>query len=50
MSKIKEVIFISPMYNAQPHLKELIESLKEQSNPNWRHIIVDDMSDRDWER
>jgi len=44
MSLIKEVVFISPMYNAKPHLKDLIESLKEQSNPNWRHIIIDDMS------
>ena len=50
MSLIKEVVFISPMYNAKPHLAELVESLQEQSNPNWRHIIVDDMStDGSWE-
>jgi len=44
MSLIKEVVFISPMYNAKPHLKDLFESLIEQNNPNWRLILIDDMS------
>jgi len=44
---MKEVIFICPMYNAKPHLKELIESLQEQTNKNWRYIIIDDMSTDD---
>ena len=44
MSLVKKVVFISPMYNAKTHLKDLIESLKEQTNKNWKHIIVDDMS------
>lgn len=50
MSKIKEVIFISPMYNAKSHLKDLTDSLIEQSNPNWKHIMIDDMStDSSWD-
>ena len=32
------------MYNAENHLKDLIESTKEQTNKNWEHIIIDDMS------
>jgi glycosyltransferase involved in cell wall biosynthesis len=44
MTKIKEVVFISPMYNAKTHLKDLFESLIEQNNPNWRLILIDDMS------
>tara|TARA_X000001388_G_scaffold64651_1_gene50886 strand:- start:651 stop:1367 length:717 start_codon:yes stop_codon:yes gene_type:complete len=47
MSFIKEVVFISPMYNAKSHLSDLINSLQEQTNPNWRHIIIDDMSSDD---
>ena len=41
---MKKVIFISPMYNAASHLPELIESMKEQTNVNWKHILIDDMS------
>jgi len=41
---MKKVIFISPMYNATSHLPELIESMKEQTNVNWKHILIDDMS------
>lgn len=32
------------MYNASAHLPDLIDSMKEQNNTNWKHIIVDDMS------
>ena len=39
-----KVIFISPMYNATEHLPDLIESMKEQVNKNFKHILVDDMS------
>ena len=50
MTKIKEVVFISPMYNAEHHIADLIESLQEQTNTNWKHIIVDDIStDDSWE-
>ena len=41
---MKKVIFVSPMYNAASHLPELIESMKEQTNVNWKHILIDDMS------
>ena len=39
-----KVIFISPMYNATAHLPDLIESMKEQTNKNFKHIIIDDVS------
>jgi glycosyltransferase involved in cell wall biosynthesis len=41
---MKKVIFISPMYNATAHLEDLVESLTEQRNTSWEHIIVDDVS------
>lgn len=41
---MKKVVFISPMYNAEAHLSDLIDSIKEQSNDNWEHVIIDDMS------
>ena len=41
---MKKVIFISPMYNATAHLEDLVDSLTEQRNTNWEHIIVDDVS------
>ena len=39
-----KVVFITPMRNAAAHLKELINSVKEQRNENWAHVLVDDMS------
>jgi glycosyltransferase involved in cell wall biosynthesis len=42
--KIKKVIFIVPLYNAQDHLEDLSESLLEQSNNNWECIFINDMS------
>jgi glycosyltransferase involved in cell wall biosynthesis len=42
--KVKEVIFIVPLYNAQDHLNDLSESLKEQTNKNWKCIFINDMS------
>ena len=41
---MEKVVFISPMYNASSHLKDLIDSIKEQKNPNWELILVDDIS------
>ena len=43
----KNVNFISPTYNASFHLRELYESLKEQTNVNWNWIILNDMSNDD---
>jgi glycosyltransferase involved in cell wall biosynthesis len=42
-----KVIFIIPMYNAAPHVKDLVESLQIQKNNNWEAIIIDDMSSDD---
>ena len=41
------VNFISPTYNASFHLRELYDSLKEQTNENWRWVILNDMSNDD---
>tara|TARA_B100000282_G_scaffold283682_1_gene247552 strand:- start:782 stop:1489 length:708 start_codon:yes stop_codon:yes gene_type:complete len=42
-----KVVFIVPMFNAAPHVKELVESLKSQTNPNWEAVLIDDMSNDD---
>ena len=41
---IQKVVFIIPLFNAEEHIEDLVESLKEQSNPNWQAIFVNDMS------
>jgi len=43
----KTVCFISPTYNASFHLRDLYESLKEQTNKNWNWVILNDMSTDD---
>lgn len=43
----KTVCFVTPTYNASFHLEECYESLKEQSNPNWEWVILNDMSNDD---
>jgi len=42
-----KVVFIVPMFNAAPHIKELVESLQKQTNPNWEAVLIDDMSNDD---
>jgi glycosyltransferase involved in cell wall biosynthesis len=42
-----KVVFIVPMFNAAPHVGELIKSLQEQTNPNWKAVLIDDLSDDD---
>lgn len=42
-----KVVFIVPMFNAAPHVGELIKSLQTQSNHNWEAVLIDDMSDDD---
>jgi len=44
---MKKVIFVIPMYNAAPHIESLVNSLKEQINPNWEAVFIDDLSDDD---
>jgi glycosyltransferase involved in cell wall biosynthesis len=43
----KTVCFVTPTYNASFHLEECYESLKEQTNPNWEWVILNDMSNDD---
>ena len=43
----KTVCFVTPTYNASFHLKECYESLKEQTNPDWNWVILNDMSNDD---
>lgn len=43
----KTVCFVSPTFNASFHLEDTYESLKEQSNPNWDWVILNDMSNDD---
>jgi len=43
----KTVCFVTPTYNASFHLEECYESLKEQSNPNWDWVILNDVSNDD---
>ena len=42
-----KVVFIVPMFNAAPHIKDLVQSLQSQTNPNWKAILIDDMSNDD---
>lgn len=35
---------IMPVYNCEKYIKESIESVKKQTNGNWRLIIIDDLS------
>ena len=32
------------MFNASPHLEDLIKSLQSQTNENWEAVLIDDMS------
>lgn len=42
-----KVVFIIPMFNAAPHVGELVKSLQDQKNTNWEAVIIDDMSEDD---
>tara|TARA_R110000824_G_scaffold88124_1_gene216747 strand:+ start:308 stop:1012 length:705 start_codon:yes stop_codon:yes gene_type:complete len=39
-----KVVFISPSFNASRNIKNLIESIKRQSDNRWSHILIDDIS------
>jgi len=39
-----KLVFITPAYNAEPHIFDLVESLQEQTNDNWELVIIDDVS------
>ena len=38
------IIFISPCFNASKNLRNLIESVRAQSDDRWFHVLVDDLS------
>jgi glycosyltransferase involved in cell wall biosynthesis len=42
-----KIVFIIPAFNAAPHVADLVDSLKAQTNPNWEAVFIDDMSDDD---
>ena len=42
-----KLVFIVPMFNAAPHIEELVKSLQAQKNTNWEAVIIDDLSDDD---
>ena len=42
-----KVVFIIPMFNAAPHVSDLIKSLQSQKNSNWEAVLIDDMSEDD---
>ena len=45
MNSLKPIIsIITPVYNAERYLKECIESVISQTNPDWELILVDDGS------
>ncbi len=39
-----EAVFILPVYNGQPYVKEAVESILHQTCPDWRLYLVDDAS------
>ena len=43
----KTVCFVTSAYNNSIHLKECYESLREQTNPDWNWVILNDMSSDD---
>lgn len=38
-------VFVAPMYNAEATLPQMLYSLYGQSYPNWRLVLIDDVSD-----
>ena len=44
---MKKVVFITPAFNAESHVEDLVESMLEQTNPNWQLVFIDDMSEDD---
>lgn len=40
----KLVSIITPNYNSQEHILDCINSIRNQTYPNWEHIIIDDCS------
>ena len=43
----KTVCFVTSAYNNSTHLEDCYESLREQTNPNWNWVILNDMSSDD---
>ena len=46
-----KLVFISPCFNAEQNLENLIKSVKSQSDDRWEHIFIDDIStDNTWKK
>lgn len=39
-----KIVFVSPCYNAEKNLKNLIGSIESQNDSRWHHVIIDDIS------
>lgn len=39
-----KIVFVSPCYNAEKNLKNLIGSIASQNDSRWHHVIIDDIS------
>jgi len=44
---IMKLIFVSPCYNASGNIGALIESVKNQTDSRWEHVLIDDISTDD---
>lgn len=42
-----KLVIITPSYNARENMHNLCLSIDKQSDPNWQHVIIDDVSDAD---
>ncbi len=38
------VVFVAPCFNASANLSSLVRSIEEQTDPDWRLILIDDLS------
>ena len=46
-----KLVFVSPCYNASNNLENLINSVKQQNDDRWEHVLIDDISsDNTWAR
>ena len=39
-----KIVFISPCYNAEKNIENLVDSIRSQNDSRWHHVIIDDIS------